>query len=428
MSWLFSQALVEEYSAGSCSAGEPCAPLNVMPSQWPFWRNDKTMDVLKRSPFGLTWKPLTEGRGEELLMSFRAAFRARTSVAPEREQASKARKADCGGKWPASLAKYDRASRSWKTAQCSLFGGLDEFSATWPRWGTMRNGECFQRPTPSGLSALRAVIDRHLTICGSESGLSQEIRCPTASATSFDSTRPNELGGEKMTEFLRRVPQRLHTATQSDGMGGPGCSGRDGGLNLRTAIQTQRLTTPQSHDALTGNPDRVGRFGTKHFGRNLNDEIAAMVKTQRAPTPRSEDSQCAGGHRGTADTPVAFTRMPTPQASEAHAGSATNQMQTMLTHAVKRMGTPRLSDAKDSGPVGSKSHEHMMEKQYLCAQVKAEAGGQLNPQWEDWFMGWPIGWTDARHSAMVRFRQWLDSHGGCSMSSAGREVPMDGEL
>jgi hypothetical protein len=42
------------------------------------------------------------------------------------------------------------------------------------------------------------------------------------------------------------------------------------------------------------------------------------------------------------------------------------------------------------------------------------AGGQLNPQWEDWFMGWPIGWTDARHSATDRFRQWSASHGTSS--------------
>ena len=39
MSWLFSQALVEEYSAVTCSDGEPCAQLNVMPTPQPFWRN-----------------------------------------------------------------------------------------------------------------------------------------------------------------------------------------------------------------------------------------------------------------------------------------------------------------------------------------------------------------------------------------------------
>jgi hypothetical protein len=33
----------------------------------------------------------------------------------------------------------------WRTPKCSLDGGLAEFSETWPRWGSMRNGECWER-------------------------------------------------------------------------------------------------------------------------------------------------------------------------------------------------------------------------------------------------------------------------------------------
>lgn len=80
MSWLFSQALVEEYSEGTCLAGEPCAQLNVMPTPHKFWRNDKTMEFSSLSQFGLTLRVLTDEDGEELLMSFLAAFPVRTSV------------------------------------------------------------------------------------------------------------------------------------------------------------------------------------------------------------------------------------------------------------------------------------------------------------------------------------------------------------
>lgn len=54
MSWLFSQALVEAFSEENSLGGEQCAQLNVMPTPQLFWRNDKPMDVLSRSPFGLT--------------------------------------------------------------------------------------------------------------------------------------------------------------------------------------------------------------------------------------------------------------------------------------------------------------------------------------------------------------------------------------
>jgi hypothetical protein len=39
------------------------------------------------------------------------------------------------------------------------------------------------------------------------------------------------------------------------------------------------------------------------------------------------------------------------------------------------------------------------------------SGGQLNPTWVEWLMGWPLGWTDCAVSATDKFRQWQRSHG-----------------
>jgi len=41
------------------------------------------------------------------------------------------------------------------------------------------------------------------------------------------------------------------------------------------------------------------------------------------------------------------------------------------------------------------------------------AGGLLNPEWTEWLMGWPTGWTDLKPLAMDRFQEWLDLHGNC---------------
>lgn len=38
-------------------------------------------------------------------------------------------------------------------------------------------------------------------------------------------------------------------------------------------------------------------------------------------------------------------------------------------------------------------------------------GGPENPEWREWLMGWPIGWTDLKPLATDRFRSWLSSHG-----------------
>jgi len=159
MSWLFSQALVEEYSAGTSLDGEPSAQLNVMPTPQPFWRKDKMIESLSLSQFGQTLRPLTESHGVELLMSFLAAFPARTSAQQDAAPGSTASAADCGRIWQGSLAKYSPDSRSWKTAQFSLLADSELFSETWPRWGSMRNGELFLRTIPA------------LPTCASESGL-----------------------------------------------------------------------------------------------------------------------------------------------------------------------------------------------------------------------------------------------------------------
>jgi hypothetical protein len=44
-----------------------------------------------------------------------------------------------------SLASYDPDTSSWRTCQLSVFGGLSEFSETWPRAGLMRSGTVYQR-------------------------------------------------------------------------------------------------------------------------------------------------------------------------------------------------------------------------------------------------------------------------------------------
>ena len=54
---------------------------------------------------------------------------------------------ECGEKWRGSFTKYDPDTSLWRTHQCSLLGDLDEFSETWPQWGLMRNGECWEQQT-----------------------------------------------------------------------------------------------------------------------------------------------------------------------------------------------------------------------------------------------------------------------------------------
>lgn len=147
MSWLYSQALVEEFSEATSSGGEPSAQLNVMPTLHPFWRNDKPMDVSRLSRFGLTCAALTEQHGADLLTWFRAGFRARTSASQEAEQDSTAPGQDSGEKWSGSFAKWSPNGFSRRTPQLSFLEDSEPSWVTWPRSGLMRRGECYPLET-----------------------------------------------------------------------------------------------------------------------------------------------------------------------------------------------------------------------------------------------------------------------------------------
>ena len=80
MSWLFSQALVEEYLADISLDGEQSALLNGNLTQQAYCAPDKMTVFSRLSRFGMTYKPLTASRGEELLTLYRAAFHAKISA------------------------------------------------------------------------------------------------------------------------------------------------------------------------------------------------------------------------------------------------------------------------------------------------------------------------------------------------------------
>ncbi len=288
MSWLFSQALVEEYSAAPCSAGARSAPLSVMHTPHRFSRNDKTMAPSRLSRFGLTSEPLTERHGEDLLMSYRAAFRAKTFPQPDPDKALKAAAQGSGRKWLESSVRFDAATCSWKTHHCLWDEDLPWSSVTLPAWGMTRTGVVYQQQTA----------------------------------------------------------ERPISATAS-------------GL----------WPTP----TVNGNHNQPGSSKTAGWGLS-----SAAKQWTHPPRP----SQRKG--RATWPTPVASISK----------GSSPNAL-------TRRSGRSRARDRLDHA-------------------VMASDHGHLNPEWVEWLMGWPIGWTDLKPLEMDRFREWQRQHSiSCTTDERG---------
>ena len=292
MSWLYSQALVAAFSADTCSDGARSALSSGTPTPRAFCAPDKMTAFSRPSRFGMTFGPLTDDLGAELLTWFLAASRARTSASPAKATDSTACDPDCGRKWRGSLARYDHDSRSWKTAQHSLLGDSDEFSETWPRWGTTRGGELFLLPTPGHLTG------------ASESGLWQTpIANDAQKRGDFDPIRSYGLAGA-----VKLWP----TPTSSLGTKGGRVTprkGREGGTLIEAVSARKQWPTP----------------------------VASMAK---------------------GSSPAALTR---------------------------KSGKSRENDRLDH-------------------KVMATNGGQLNPTWVEWLMGWPLGWTDLQPLATDKYR------------------------
>jgi len=156
MSWHFSLVLVEEYSLASFWGGEPCAQWKSTPTAQDDLCSAKMRGTFHRSPFGMMYVPSTDTHGKGLLMWYRGDFPAPTSALPERKLESTETKAGSGWKWRESFVKYDLDTRSWRTRQCSLIGDSNVFSETWPRWGSMHDGECLDLATLAPSTAVIA--------------------------------------------------------------------------------------------------------------------------------------------------------------------------------------------------------------------------------------------------------------------------------
>jgi hypothetical protein len=285
MSWLYSRVLVEEFLGDTSLDGEQSAPLSGNPTQLAYCAPDKMTAFSRLSRFGMTYKPLTETLGEELLTLYREAFHAPTFPQQEKAQELTEKPLECGEKWLGSFTKYSPDSFSWKTHQCSLAGDLDEFLETWPQWGLMRDGECWEQQTLAQ------------TISGIVFGLN-----------------PSEINSPP--------PPHIYIWTTP------------------TAHMSKETNAPSEH-------------------RRNTPTLTAQVN-QRWPTP----TVCGNYNRKGASTTsgdglaTAVQNWPTPDAS---------------AHKYRLNGNSQQSNS-----------------------LMALAGGKLNPDWTEWLMGWPPGWTDLK--------------------------------
>jgi hypothetical protein len=310
--WLISKALYESLHCSqeqevesleeSSSDGKPSVQLSGIHTQLAYLPPDKMTAFSRLSRFGMTFKPLTADRGEELLMSYREAFPARTSPQQEKAQESTGSEAVCGNTWRGWLAKLDPDSSLWRTAQCSFLEEEPESLQTLPRSGMTRGGLLWELP----MSERRT----------KETGFGF---WPTPKASDDKKARGNPFKNAQDT--IRR-----------------GFS-----LSLPEAIAINKWPTPRSCSAMASTITPESAWAENRFP-NLETIVGRSV----FPTPTRRDFKSGTG----------------AQPREGH--------------------SPPLSNV---------------------------VGGTLNPNWTEWLMGWPLGWTDLKPLGMDKSPCVPQKHG-----------------
>lgn len=165
--------------------------------------------------------------------------------------------------------------------------------------------------------------------------------------------------------------------------------------------------TPCAHDAMaqSGKPHGWQRNG-KELQRNLNDLVVRMAY----PTPTAKD---ANGPWHTTHSPslnVVVTTYPRPCASARPCEGSVRLMRKLVDR-----GTLTCAEANAMNGRDIRLKQGKLSR-FDTPTVHGDGGsgrngampkyGQLNPDWEEWLMAWPVGWTDLE-TPNIRL-VWLD--------------------
>lgn len=150
-------------------------------------------------------------------------------------------------------------------------------------------------------------------------------------------------------------------------------------------------------------------------GPGMVDKLAYAVV--RLPTPNSRDWKDSGASQGNRKSPNLGTiacQFPAPTCSAAEQGKNEydgKRGQTLIGAATGQIwGTPRCADGM-SNKLRDISEDKNTRGRLEDQVAKEEGpGGVLNPDWVEWLMGWPIGWTSLDPIDMEEFEYWINSN------------------
>ena len=332
-----------------------------------------------------------------MTLSLPGAFRAKILAARAKAREYAEREADCGRNMLVSFAKFDPVSYSWKIPHFLFQGDLATYSQTWPRWGMMVRGECY--PLPPWAQDTGATAFGELSDAGMIEAAAESATWPT----------PTVFGNGNRSEYGGKSGDGLDTAVKRKGAKSatgptPTCAGLDGGSNSRRAARgrgpcieryakSATVPTPQATDAKhTINENREGRqIMLIHAIRDRAISAPWPTPTAHAAKPVCNEKPRDGLNYAVERGKTKSHIYPTI-GTQTMGGCSGSFAKLKALEEIGRL-TPEERRAMSSHLTGGKDPDTAN-----C--------GMLNPDWVEWLMHFPIGWTDIAITSGVFY--WLD--------------------
>jgi DNA-cytosine methyltransferase len=333
-------------------------------------------------------------------------------------------------------AKWDSKAKSWRIIR-SFDGTSISYGEAFPVWGVMRNGGLFHPPIPefgafNGVSwptprsgkvsdeNAESWMKRHeegkvstppLALAVKMADGKEPFPTPTKSmATVQDMEQARFAGNDpkrpKYADALNSFPTPRATDADRGGRGDLIQAVRGNANSHHSSWPTPR--------ASQGGPD----FAREDRPESGGDDLATAVAREEFGTPTANMKEASDSET-----------WPTPTSRDWRSGKASqatlNKNSRPLSEIVEKRLQEEASDPSSwptpracSAIAATLTENNLdprlfpnLETVVTRSDPKNMLGGQLNPDWVEWLMGWPIGWTNLDPLNMEWFEMWKKGTG-----------------
>lgn len=294
--------------------------------------------------------------------------------------------ATCGLRHGIASASFDPDDACLRTFQVSLLADISQPSLeTWPKAGIVCGGAFYPQPSwvrriseiGSGLLPTPAAHEPGWAVGGQVEIVDKDGNTPTHYNQRWYDKNTGRLVQKGVTQVaqmwptptsfdangIKRTPESMEKA-----MAGRKIPGRNGGApkNLQEEVLRNMYPTPTAYDANDVKRSPEGWAKRAAYRQSIGrDHIGTAGLSEHIWLEEN-------------DVPLKISQWPTPSASVIE---------------------PKSNVVKLDGRTPQDPQVGLADK----------VGGRLNPDWVEWLMGWPIGWTSLEPLSPESFARWLDA-------------------